>query len=87
MSFKLALSWLLYQTGHFYSFFLLSTGWGYWLYRELMLRSCELDENGIIWKYVKKRSKYKQKLTATQKHGYPRRLLRTRSSHRNKHSH
>lgn len=86
MSFKLALSWFLYQIGHLYSFFMLKTGLGYWLYRQLMLWSCDLDGNAIIWKRVNKRNKYKRKLTATQKHGCPRRIFRTRSNHSNKHS-
>jgi hypothetical protein len=36
-------------------------GFGYSIYRQVMLWSCDLDVEGRIWKYVKPKSKRKKK--------------------------
>jgi len=36
-------------------------GFGYSAYRQIMLWSCELDNEGKIWKYVKPKKKRKKK--------------------------
>lgn len=36
-------------------------GYGYPIYRKVMLWSCDLDKEGKIWKYVKTKPKKKKK--------------------------
>jgi hypothetical protein len=36
-------------------------GFGYSIYKQVMLWSCDLDVEGRIWKYVKPKSKRKKK--------------------------
>ena len=36
-------------------------GFGYSVYRQIMLWSCELDNEGKIWKYVKPKNKKRKK--------------------------
>jgi len=77
---KLIASKILYHIGDLYSYFMMATGIGYWFYQKVMLLSCDLDNDGVIWKKVKVRSKYKKRLTGIQKNGSSRSLLRTRPS-------
>ena len=57
---KLALSWLLYWLGDVISRTILRHGYGYGLYKTLMLWSVELDDKFDVWKEVKpKRRKRK----------------------------
>ena len=54
---KLLLSKLLYYIGDFISFFLRFNAFSflYPLYAKIMLKSCDLDKHGKVWKIVKKR--------------------------------
>ena len=57
---KLALSWVLYWLGDVISRTILRHGYGYGLYKTLMLWSVELDDKFDVWKEVKpKRRKRK----------------------------
>ena len=57
---KLALSWVLYWLGDVISRTILRLGFGYGLYKTLMLWSVELDDKFDVWKEVKpKRRKRK----------------------------
>jgi hypothetical protein len=51
------LSKLLYYIGDFISFFLRFNAFSfiYPLYAKIMLKSCDLDKHGKVWKIVKKR--------------------------------
>jgi hypothetical protein len=51
------LSRLLYYIGDFISFFLRFNAFSfiYPLYGKIMLKSCDLDKHGKVWKIVKKR--------------------------------
>mgnify|MGYP001403094678 CR=1 FL=1 len=60
---KHILSYLLYIVGDVISktIMLWGDGIGYSFYRQVMLWSCNLDEEGRIWKYVKPKSKLKRR--------------------------
>lgn len=49
---KLMLAWILYYLGDFVSKLMNTelTGWLYPVYNKLMIWSCELDEDGVIWR-------------------------------------
>lgn len=53
------LSLTLYHIGDVISrtFMMWGRGYGYSIYRQIMLWSCELDQEGKIWKYIKPKSK------------------------------
>lgn len=58
---KYYLSLILYYIGDIISrtSMQFGNGFGYSIYRKLMLWSCDLDKEGKIWKYVKTKSKKK----------------------------
>jgi hypothetical protein len=50
---KQALSWILYYLGDMISRTILRYGYGYGLYKTLMLWSVDLDDKFNVWKEVK----------------------------------
>lgn len=60
---KYYLSLFLYNIGDLISrtFMMWGDGYGYSVYRQIMLWSCDLDNEGKIWKYVKKSKRKKKK--------------------------
>ena len=50
---KQALSWILYYLGDIISRTILRYGYGYGLYKTLMLWSVDLDDKFNVWKEVK----------------------------------
>lgn len=60
---KLLLSKILYHIGDAISLttMRLGDGFGYSIYRQIMLWSCSLDTEGKIWKFVKKGKRKKKK--------------------------
>ena len=58
---KLALSLVLYWLGDVISRTILRLGFGYGLYKTLMLWSVDLDDKFDVWKEVKPRKRRKRK--------------------------
>jgi len=60
---RILLSKFLYHIGDFISrtIMVYGDGYGYSIYRKLMLWSCDLDKEGKIWKYVKNKKETKRK--------------------------
>jgi hypothetical protein len=60
---KLFLSHILYFLGDIISRTVMQfgRGYGYSIYRQLMLWSCDLDSEGKIWKFVKEKTPNKHK--------------------------
>jgi hypothetical protein len=54
---KQSLSWILYYLGDMISRTILRYGYGYGLYKTLMLWSVDLDEKFDVWKEVKPKRK------------------------------
>jgi hypothetical protein len=57
---KLALSWILYYLGDIISRTILRHGYGYGLYKTLMLWSVDLDDKFNVWKEVKPKRRKKK---------------------------
>ena len=57
---KQALSWILYYLGDMISRTILRYGYGYGLYKTLMLWSVDLDDNFDVWKEVKPKRRKKK---------------------------
>lgn len=53
---KYVLSWILYWIGDILSrtIMMYGRGYGYGIYKTVMLWSVDLDEKGKIWKHIKK---------------------------------
>lgn len=60
---KLFISKILYYIGDFISLTTMKwgDGYGYSIYRQVMLWSCDLDSDGKIWKYVKQNNNKRRK--------------------------
>tara|TARA_R110002126_G_scaffold69902_9_gene176274 strand:- start:2280 stop:2456 length:177 start_codon:yes stop_codon:yes gene_type:complete len=57
---KQALSWILYYLGDMISRTILRYGYGYGLYKTLMLWSVDLDDKFDVWKEVKPKRRKKK---------------------------
>ena len=57
---KQALSWILYYLGDMISRTILRYGYGYGLYKTLMLWSVDLDDKFNVWKEVKPKRRKKK---------------------------
>jgi hypothetical protein len=57
---RLALSWIFYYLGDIVSRTILRHGYGYGLYKTLMLWSVDLDDKFNVWKEVKPKRRRKK---------------------------
>jgi hypothetical protein len=57
---RLALSWIFYYLGDIVSRTILRYGYGYGLYKTLMLLSVDLDDKFNVWKEVKPKRRRKK---------------------------